>query len=222
MQLSEMYRVNEGTPQEPRFLGVQFYEKPIKSEAASVKEGRPIYHTAIMARIMAPGMKNQIVDEQIELLDENKAVIKRKPWVMNPNTGLPIYYTDRFKEAYKAWREGRSLDDGTPLETYTRLDVAQVAMLQQLGIRSLENLASLPDSALSNLGPGGRQMRDEAKNFLEAAKGNAPVAKLVAENDAMKEQLAELQRKFEMLSQGHVPAKRGRKPKVVAENATAA
>lgn len=222
MQLSEMYRINEGSPQEPRFLGVQFYEKPVKSEAASLKEGRPIYHTAIMARIMAPGMKNQIVDEMIELLDENKNVIKRKQWVMNPNTGMPIYYTDRFREAYKAWRDGRNLDDGTPLETYTRLDVAQIAMLQQLGIRSLENLAGLPDSALGNLGPGGRQMRDEAKSFLEAAKGNAPVAKLVADNEAMKEQLAEMQRKFEMLSQGHVPAKRGRKPKAVAENTAAA
>jgi hypothetical protein len=197
--LSQMFRVNEGSPQQPLILAVQFFERPVQHKAKSLKEGRPIFYTSIMCRITAPGMKNQVVDEEIELIDDEKTTIRRKMW-MNDQNGNPIYYTDRFAEAYGKWRAGMAQVDGTPLETYSRLDATQVAMLKYLEIHSLEALAGLNDSSLQQLGPGGRQMRDEAKNYLEAARGNAPIAQLTSQLEAMQEQMQELQRRNELLS----------------------
>lgn len=213
MQLSQMYRVNEGTPQQPRTLAVQFFEMPVQNKEKSLKEGRPIFYTKLMCRINAPGMKNQVVDEEMELLDENKATVRRKLWMNDPN-GNPIYYTDRFAEAYQAWRKGVELVDGTPLETYTRLDSAQIAMLRHLNIHNLEALAALNDSATQQLGPGGRQMVEEARNYIEAAKGNAPMAQMASEMERMREQIEALQRQNEILASGQKP--RGRPRKEVA------
>jgi hypothetical protein len=209
---SQMYRVNEGTPNQPLILAVQFFEKPVQAKKLSEKEGRPIFYTSVMCRINAPGMKNQVVDEEMELLDENKTVVRRKLWMNDPN-GNPIYYTDRFGEAYAKWRSGKEQVDGTPLETYTRLDAAQIAMLKHLEIHSLESLAGLNDASLQQLGPGGRQMRDEAKNYLEAARGNAPISALTAQLEAMKEQMDELQRRNDILASGQTPKRTYRKRK---------
>lgn len=218
--LSPMYRVNEGTPQQPRILGVQFFERPVQHKGRTAKEGRPIYFTALMCRINAPGMKNQVVDEEMELLDDNKQTVRRKLWMNDPN-GNPIYYTDRFAESYTAWRKGIELVDGTPLETYTKLDSAQIATLKHLEIHSLEALAGLNDSSLQQLGPGGRQMRDEAKNYLEAARGNAPISQLTAQIASMQEQMEELQRKNELLSQGQTVPKRPYRRRSVDQTAAA-
>lgn len=214
MQLSQMYRVNEGTPQQPRTLAVQFFEQPVQNKEKSLKEGRPIFYTKLMVRINAPGMKNQVVDEEMELVDDKKETIRRKLWMNDPN-GNPIYYTDRFAEAYQAWRKGVELVDGTPLETYTRLDSAQIAMLRHLNINNLESLATLNDASMQQLGPGGRQMVEEARNYIEAAKGNAPMAQMADEMARMREQLEALQRQNELLS-NHDKPRRGRPAKAVA------
>lgn len=178
-----MYRTADGNV-------VQFWEKPIQNKVASASAGRPIFFKALMARITSPAMKTQTPDQEVRLTDENGFVIRRKTRYTNADTGAVETWEDYLREQLKAYESGRSESNGTPLDSYPKLDVAQIAMLKMQGINSLETLAGVADSMLGNLGPGGRALRDGAQAYIEAAKGNAPVEKLAQENEAMRAELA--------------------------------
>jgi hypothetical protein len=181
-----MYRTADGNV-------VQFWEKAVQNKVASAAAGRPIFYKALMARITSPSMKTQTPDQQIRLTDENGQVIRRTIRYTNADSGQIEYWEDHFREQLKAFEQGRSDTGGTPLDSYPKLDVAQIAMLRLQGITCLEMLAGVADSQLASLGTGARSMRDGAKAYIEAAKGNAPVEKLTQENEQMRAQIAAMQ-----------------------------
>lgn len=205
-----MYRTADGNV-------VQFWEKPIQNKVASANAGRPIFYKALMARITSPAMKTQTPDQQIRLMDESGRVVRRSVRYTNADTGMVETWEDYFRDQLRAYEEKRGGTDGTPLDSYPKLDVAQIAMLKMQGINSLEALAAVADSQLGNLGPGGRALRDGAAAYIDAAKGNAPMDKLAQENEAMREQIAAMQANMNQLlasMQTHdAPKKRGPKPK---------
>lgn len=188
-----MYRTADGNV-------VQFWEKPVQNKVATANNGRPIFYKALMARITSPAMKTQTPDQEVRLTDENGVVIRRKVRYVNADTGQTEYWEDHFREQLRAYEDGRRTDgNGTPLESYPKLDVAQIAMLKMQGVNFLEQLAIVPDSQLANLGPGGRALRDGASAYIEAAKGNAPMDRLAKENEDMKAELAALKANMEQL-----------------------
>lgn len=187
-----MYRTVDGNV-------VQFWEKPIQNKTASANNGRPIFLKALMARITSPAMKTQTPDQEVRLTDEDGKIIRRKIRYTNADTGMVETWEDYFREQLKAYDAGKAETKGTPLDSYPKLDVAQIAMLKMQGIHSLEDLAGVADSQLGNLGPGGRSLRDGAVAYIEAAKGNAPMEKLAQENETMKAQLAAMQQNMEQL-----------------------
>lgn len=209
-----MYRTLDGNV-------VQFWEKPVQNKVATANNGRPIFYKALMARITSPAMKTQTPDQEVRLTDENGTVIRRKVRFVNADTGKVEYWEDHFREQLRAFEDGRKTDGtGTPLESYPKLDVAQIAMLKMQGIHFLEQLSCVPDSQLGNLGPGGRSLRDGANAYIEAAKGNAPMDKLAKENEDMRAQLAALQENMKQLTElKPEPKKRGPKPKILDSQA---
>lgn len=176
---------------------VCFWEQPVKNEFASKTEGRPIFDIAIMGQIRTPGAKMSIFEFEIERQIHGGAVKCRvdersERWV------------DILRDQLDAWRKQKTDQDlsGTPLETWPRLDVAMIASLRASGIFSLEALSEVPDSSLDVLGMNGRVLREQAKAMIEQAKGNAPIERLTAENDTLKQRLAALEAQFEKLSEG--------------------
>ncbi len=187
-----MYRTADGNV-------VQFWEKPIQNKVASASAGRPIFFKALMARITSPAMKTQTPDQQIRLIDESGTVVRRSVRYVNADTGIMEYWEDYFRDQLKAYESGRAETNGTPLDSYPKLDVAQIAMLRLQGINSLEALSTVADSQLGQLGPGGRSLRDGAKAYIDAAMGNAPMEKLAQENEDMRAQLAAMKENMEQL-----------------------
>lgn len=188
-----MYRTADGNV-------VQFWEKPVQNKTATANNGRPIFYKALMARITSPAMKTQTPDQEVRLIDEHGTVIRKKIRYTNADTGQIEYWEDYFRDQLRAFEDGRKTDgNGTPLESYPKLDVAQIAMLKMQGIHFLEQLSVVPDSQLANLGPGGRALRDGANAYIEAAKGNAPMDKLAKENEDMRAQLAAMQENMNQL-----------------------
>jgi len=195
-------------------LALTFYEIPVRAVVLEKdKPERFVYHKGIMCRIETPAMKHQTAEEMIELYNEAGDLIKKKIWMYV--NGQPVYYTDRFKAAYTAWKERRGTESmgGTPLETWPRLDVALVAHFKNEGIRSLEQLAAVSDSNLHVLGMNGRAWRDGAKKHLEGLAQNAPFEEMKADYERLKALLEAMQ------NVTHEPKKRGRKPRVEAEAA---
>jgi len=202
-----MYRCPDGNV-------VQFWEKPVQDKHRSASAGRPIFYKALMARIISPAMKTQAPDQRIYLKDDQGNILKRNIRYVNADTGKEEYWDDFLSEQLAAFEKGRSgVGTGTPLDSYPKLDVAQIAMLRSLGIHFLEQLAAVPDSQLAQLGPGGRAMRDGVNAYLDAASGNAPMEKLNQDNAELREQLAVMQQQMADLNE-KMAAKRkpGRPP----------
>jgi len=133
------------------------------------------------------------------------ATIERPAYVAGRSTGADNI---RFARAYKNFQTGKKgAAEGTPLAvmkstTPPMLDNVQEAELgaRPLHVRTVEQLAALPDEALRPFAGWGLKARDAAKQFLAIAKATEPqrladaaVATMRAENDDLRKRLADLE-----------------------------
>jgi hypothetical protein len=141
-------------------------------------------------RIMTPGSQLCVVDEPIKSGN----------------------YMSRFGDRYSKWKAGqKELFSGTPLDAFPWLlgKVAKIAELNAIGIHTVEQLASLPDSAMHNM-MGGNELRKRAADWLDQTTGtDAQVAKMVKENDDLKAQMAAMQDQMKQLMAAKAPAAKG-------------
>lgn len=176
-----------------------------KNEEASTSEGRPMFDKVLMMHIVSPGAPKSSPVHVVE---------RQKPG----EAAKPVEFFKRFKaqiDAFKADETGGVMA-GTPLEQLPFLDMSTRATMRAMHIHTAEALAELPENGVANLGMGARQWKQEAIAYLEAAKGGAPVTRLIAENerlDAENKRLAEvvkgLANRMDELEKNPVPEKRG-------------
>jgi len=136
-----------------------FFTESVKLEFKSKQEGRPVFEDREMVRIIIPGDRRSMVVEIVN--DEHKA---------------------RWPRAYEAFKAGQEAPlDGTALSDWPQISRARVEELAYFHIRTVEQLASLGDDKLQNLGMGAREERERAKVFLDVARnGTAPLSRLLA------------------------------------------
>lgn len=139
-------------------LRVQFSLHPNFNPDKSNKEGRPIYDDAEYVTIMVPGQQD---------------IVHRKAWRQD---------FERFPKQYAAFKANLDQDaaSGTPLKVLPWMQVSQVKELEFFNIRTVEQLANMPDSAASRF-MGSQQLKQRAKDFLQAAKDAAPMLQLRTE-----------------------------------------
>jgi len=167
----------EGQEQQAdRVLNVQFRMQPVKDEAASAEAGRPIFKPVEFIRIIAPG---------------DRDMVDRPVWDGDKKRFAAKY--ERFKT------NGQNTITGTPLSVWPTIASEQVEELKFFNVFTVEQLAEMPDSSAQKIGPLS-DLRAKAKLFLDAAKSNAPMEKLqaevkarTAENEAMKQRIAQLE-----------------------------
>ncbi len=99
---------------------------------------------------------------------------------------------------YVAWQKGQEPPvEGTPLEVCAFVSKGQIDQLKMLHIRSAEDLAEANEPALEKIGMGARALRDKARAFVSANKGQAVIAEAMASKDAqistLQQQIADLQ-----------------------------
>lgn len=155
-----------------------FYMDAVQNNSMSEKEGRPVFEEKEMVEIRIPGDKLMTWVGQV---DEK--------------------HKQRWPEHYAAFKRGEArAATGTPLEQWTNpvMTRAKVAELKALDLLSVDELASVPDNLLSKMGPGARELRDQAKAYIDSAKSGATTAHLAAE-------VARLQEMVERLSGANEP-----------------
>ncbi|HUZ12663.1 MAG TPA: hypothetical protein VMU93_07445 [Caulobacteraceae bacterium] len=169
------------TPAVPRFC-VKAMHLPFASQGA----GRPIYEDREFVEILIPGDRRAVAFEPV-----SEAHVARWP------------------AEYQAFRAGREAPlEGTPLADWPNsgLTRSRVEELAYFNIRTVEQLAEVSDALLANLGMGARALRQTARKFLEvAARGTAPLERLVAENLRLKDEVERLARA--LAEAGHGAAK---------------
>lgn len=171
-------------------LYVEFYMQAAPDPAETLKQGRPIHKEIAYVMIMVPGDKGAIV---------------RRP----VRTGHdPKHDNNRFHNEYVAFLQNKDAPvEGMLLDQWDELNTAQVMDLQHLGIKTVEHLANLNDTAVQKF-MGLADLKNKAKAHLEVTGRGASIGQMQAElakrdNDlatmaetlkAMQEEMAELRK----------------------------
>lgn len=174
---------------------VRFEYTTARNGPASTALGRPVHDKLTQATVVSPGKRNSeatmILEREIPpTVEGGQPTVKRYEDKIRSLPGLEEALA-RFKKD-QAPAEG----SGTPLADWPTLGVSQVADLRALNIHFVEQLAAADDAALQRIGMGARQLQQKAKAFLEAAKGQAPLDRLVEENEQMKREMTILRQQM--------------------------
>lgn len=153
--------------------------------------GRPIYKEKIFVYITRPGAKSDIIREVP--MDEDGTFI--------PGDGSYPSFPERFPKQWQQFQNKQEqTHSGTPLEMWAPLTKSQVLELKGAKIHTVEQLGTLPDSTLQNIGMmDARALRDKAKAFMDSAEGGAAlnqalstIERQAADIETLKAQFAQL------------------------------
>lgn len=129
----------------------RFYDRSIKTGHLD-KHGFPVFENVCFCEI-------RIKDNNTEVFDQPADSDKIK----------------RFPQEYARYRLSKQqVQDGTPLEQFAFLSLAEVDALKCRGIYTVEALATMPLEKSATLGVD--KERDLALRFMEQAKGNSALA----------------------------------------------
>lgn len=157
--------------QQPEKLAVRFVVEPQENEAKSKVAGRPIFDDVEMVEIRIPGD----VD------------VRRNPVTEETKR--------RFPKQYLAFHAGQSQEtaSGTPLAAWALLKRSQVEEARFFGVHTVEQLSEMADANMARLGPGWIDLRQKARDWLEAAQDGAKLNELRTELEAAKQRIATME-----------------------------
>ena len=174
-------------------LVATFRNFPLKNELKSAEVGRPIYDDVEVIEIRKPGSRDFTPHPATELCGV---------WLIDPDTGeqRQITYAERFAQQYRQFKAmQQQTKSGTPLDHAPFLTEGKRAELRAQNIYTVEQLAAIDGQELKNLGPGGREQKNRATEFISESKSGAPSTQLVAELEAMRARMAVLEEDNEAL-----------------------
>jgi hypothetical protein len=149
-------------------LIVVFEVKAIKNESKTLAAGTPKFDAIEFVTISPIGDRTQSTFRKVT--DADRA---------------------RFARQYAAFKAmGTQAVDGFPLEQWPLMAVEDVAEMKAGGISTVEQLSAIADSNLPRFGLNARNWRQKAKDFLDTARGAAPVHALRRENDDLRKDIA--------------------------------
>lgn len=112
---------------------------------------------------------------------------------------IPEDWVEKYEAGYARWKRSEEIpEEGTPIKTWPVPSPAQVKMLVGMGITTVEQLAACTTEAIKRLGMGGLTLKQQANDFLDAAKDSG---KLVKELAATRSNLANALEQLETLTQ---------------------
>jgi hypothetical protein len=160
----------------------EFFIEAIQNKPKSLEAGRPIYDDVEMVRIYTIGDKLNIPVHKVTERD-----------------------IARWPNEYNAFKENIEVAiQGTPLEEWPQLTVSKVKELKSLKIKTVEQLADLPEASLKALGMGGRALVDQAKAYINKAVSNAEVNRVIEENNRLKTDIEMLKQQIGELKDGNL------------------
>lgn len=165
-----------------------FYMRPVKHEAESIKQGRPIFVEIEYIKIITPGQKDNLETEATET------------------------YRQRFPKQYAQFKaRTEQAVSGTPLAELPWMSIGTVAEYNALNVKTVEQLVNLPDAVASKF-MGFHQDKQRAERFLDAANGVAADAKLEKALEERDAQIESLRKQVEELIKNQEAKQAGQKP----------
>lgn len=161
---------------------ISFEVRPVEDRAASEKAGHYVSRDVDFVSITRPGSRDSLDKEALIWLSECREKARQKQ--------IPQEWYAAFKNAYDAWKQGEELpEQGTPIKGWPVLSPGAQKNLIAAGIRTVEDLAEIPESEFGAIGTGAMGYKQKAKAWLDAAEGTGKAA---AQIEALTVQVAEL------------------------------
>lgn len=172
---------------------VTFELRAEEDRAASLESGKYVARDVAYALITPQGSKDRVERNAEEWLAHIT--------VEANNDRFPRQWLAHYQNAFSAWKSGQELPlNGTPILTWPAISPANVKMLLELNIRTVEELAQATEEAIMHMGIGARALKQRAIDYLaqsgDASKASAEMEVLRLENAEMKKQIKELTEKF--------------------------
>jgi hypothetical protein len=98
---------------------------------------------------------------------------------------------------------------GTPLKQWPAMSRAMAKDFAAVNVHTVEQLANLSDTAKQAFGMGALEWSRKAQAMLASASGGAEAQKYAAENEALKQRIADMEKQFAELSAKVDSEKRG-------------
>lgn len=169
-----------------------------KDEKASKEAGRPIYKDLEVCEYRYPG--NRL---NVPVFPAHSFAGWRTDEHGNQEQ---VTYAMKHAEQYRRFKEGLTqVQEGTPLSELPFLSQSKRLELKALSILTAEQLAALDGQNLKALGPGGRELKNQAQAYIDNANGSAEVTRLAADNAALKLQIEEMRAEMAAM---HRPAEK--------------
>jgi len=156
-------------------LAVRFFTKAAQDSEQTALQGRPIFKDVDYIQIVLPG-------------DRSNTIVR------------PISDTDRgrFEKQYEHWKKTKEEEmlQGTPLEAWGIMSLAQIEEFRYFGVRTIDQMASLRDDICGKI-MGATPLKQKALVFLELAKEGAPLKAMQLELGKRDEQIDSLMKAVE-------------------------
>ena len=164
------------------YARARFYNDAVLNPAKTAEANRPIFEDVEMVELTIPGDR---LSRGVFLADE--------PAILDKETNTYLTRAQVYPDAYAAFKRGEQRAiTGTPLEHWPMLVKSRVMELKALNILSVEELAATTDALLGRLGQGARVEREQARAWLESAKGSGEVQAQAAKIAQLEETLSKL------------------------------
>lgn len=167
---------------------------PVKNEAKSLEAGRPIYDDVEIVEIRFAGSR-----EMRPLPAHARSHYQSD---MFSGEQIPVTYAQRFRHQYEQFKaHAVQTKTGTPLQFVNFIPESKRMELEALSIYTVEALATIDGAELKNLGYNGRELKNQAMDYIEASKSGAAALQMKAELEASVARAKMLQEDNELLKQ---------------------
>lgn len=94
---------------------------------------------------------------------------------------LPRAHEEYYKKAYAYWKEGQEMPlEGTPIRGWAVISPAQSEAIVRLGIRTVEQLATVNEEVMRRIGMGAVDMKNKALAWVAQANDKGPLTMKMA------------------------------------------
>lgn len=175
---------------------LEFSRRAIEDRAASMAAGHYVARDVDFVSIQRPGSRDVHEEEVATYFEKYRNKVRGKQ--------APASWLQMFESNYSLWKQGLEIPlVGSPLRGWPLLSPSQLENLLRAKVRTVEELAALPESELQHLGFGIVTLRLKAQEWLLAGSEKGvqveKLAHLARENSELKAALQKLAEEFKTL-----------------------
>ena len=171
--------------QEPRPPYIEFEQRSVERFNLPPPAGDGLPYTVFIDYIIiTPAGSRDRLEQEVEPYLINLDKLSRDGM-------FPPKWLEEYRGKYAQWKANNSFDlTGTSVRNWPALTQAEVKVLLQANIRTVEDLAAANEAALGRIGMGSRSLQSRARDWITAQSGTAP---LVQQLEALRRSNEQLQ-----------------------------